>query len=228
MDTLIREGNPPAGQLASPVPQVWDPTANGGAGGWVRVYGAHNSPRAILYGPNGQPISTANRLPVDATVSGTVDVSDRADRQLGKVTLSGRNVQSQTVLPRAVRTDSTFFTVTVPAGAVACLIQYRIYSVTGTNPATLLRSFLAAPIAPNEAHAHFDRLEHDQVSSAGSQVSLRGMGVATTDLGASGQRNQAIASRARLTTHLRLNVGVSGTFGDGEGVDGEVVILWLF
>src|SRR5690606_9272128 len=35
------------------------------------------------------PVSTQNRLPVDAAVSGTVDVSDRADRQLGQVTLSG-------------------------------------------------------------------------------------------------------------------------------------------
>src|SRR5690606_13585147 len=39
------------------------------------------------------PVSTQNRLPVDAAVSGTVDVSDRADRQLGKVALSGQNVE---------------------------------------------------------------------------------------------------------------------------------------
>ena len=36
------------------------------------------------------PVSTQNRLPVDAAVSGTVDVSDRADRQLGKVALTGQ------------------------------------------------------------------------------------------------------------------------------------------
>src|SRR5690606_34680927 len=71
MDQLIREGNPPAGQLASPVPQVWDPTANGGQGGWVRIYGEHNASRAILYGPNGQPISATNRLPVEATLTGS-------------------------------------------------------------------------------------------------------------------------------------------------------------
>jgi len=38
------------------------------------------------------PVSTQNRLPVDAAVSGAVDVSDRADRQLGQVTLSGSKV----------------------------------------------------------------------------------------------------------------------------------------
>src|SRR5690606_17482215 len=39
------------------------------------------------------PVSTQNRLPVDAAVSGTVDVSDRADRQLGQVALSGSTVE---------------------------------------------------------------------------------------------------------------------------------------
>lgn len=39
------------------------------------------------------PVSTQNRLPVDAAVSGTVDVSDRADRQLGKVALTGQVVE---------------------------------------------------------------------------------------------------------------------------------------
>lgn len=64
MDRLIRESNPPAGQVASPVPQVWDPTANGGLGGWARVYGEHNASRVILYGPNGQTIDQDNPLEV--------------------------------------------------------------------------------------------------------------------------------------------------------------------
>lgn len=57
-DRLLREGSPPSGQLASPVPQYWDPDANGGKGDWRKVEGAHGAPRAILYGPNGQPIGT--------------------------------------------------------------------------------------------------------------------------------------------------------------------------
>src|SRR5690606_5359418 len=44
------------------------------------------------------PVSTQNRLPVDAAVSGAVDVSDRADRQLGQVTLSGSVVEIERVL----------------------------------------------------------------------------------------------------------------------------------
>src|SRR5690606_6081427 len=69
MRRLIREGDPPAGQLASPVPQYWNPNTEA----FEDVLGAHGAPRAILYGYglNGQPISTANRLPVEATLTGS-------------------------------------------------------------------------------------------------------------------------------------------------------------
>jgi len=54
------------------------------------------------------PVSTQNRLPVDAAVSGTVDVSDRADRQLGKVALSGSNLAlRQTIVTGAKTVTST-------------------------------------------------------------------------------------------------------------------------
>lgn len=57
---LIREGDPPAGQLASPVPQYWNPSTEA----FEDVLGAHGAPRAILYGPNGQPINNENPLEV--------------------------------------------------------------------------------------------------------------------------------------------------------------------
>ena len=71
MDQLRRETQPPAGTPPSPVPQYWNPDADQ----YERVQGAHGAPRAILYGPNGQPISSANRLPVEATVTGEVSVT---------------------------------------------------------------------------------------------------------------------------------------------------------
>lgn len=61
MDQLRRETQPPAGTPPSPVPQYWNPDTEK----YERVLGAHGAPRAMLYGPNGQPISTSNRLPVD-------------------------------------------------------------------------------------------------------------------------------------------------------------------
>lgn len=61
MDQLRRETQPPAGTPPSPVPQYWNPDTEK----YERVLGVHGAPRAMLYGPNGQPISTSNRLPVD-------------------------------------------------------------------------------------------------------------------------------------------------------------------
>ncbi len=61
MDQLIRETQPPVGRPRSPVPQYWNPDTEK----YERVLGVHGAPRAMLYGPNGQPISTSNRLPVD-------------------------------------------------------------------------------------------------------------------------------------------------------------------
>lgn len=82
MDQLRRETQPPAGTPPSPVPQYWNPDADQ----YERVQGAHGAPRAILYGPNGQPISSTNRLPVDA------DISDRPTRKLGEISVVGQSV----------------------------------------------------------------------------------------------------------------------------------------
>lgn len=83
MDQLIRETQPPAGTLRSPVPQYWNPDTEK----YERVLGVHGAPRAMLYGPNGQPISTSNRLPVD--VGGQI----HADVDLGDVTVEIAEVQ---------------------------------------------------------------------------------------------------------------------------------------
>lgn len=83
MDQLRRETQPPAGTPPSPVPQYWNPDTEK----YERVLGAHGAPRAMLYGPNGQPISASNRLPVD--VGGQI----HADVVLGDVTVQIGEVQ---------------------------------------------------------------------------------------------------------------------------------------
>lgn len=55
MDRLKREGNPPAGQLASPVPQYKRP----GSTDYEAVEGQHGAPFAILKDANGNVISPA-------------------------------------------------------------------------------------------------------------------------------------------------------------------------
>lgn len=71
MDQLRRETQPPAGMLPSPVPQYWHPDTEQ----YERVLGAHGAPRATLYGPNGQPISSSN--PLETRVQGTVTAAIR-------------------------------------------------------------------------------------------------------------------------------------------------------
>lgn len=55
MDRLIREGNPPAGQLASPVPQYKRP----GSTDYEAVEGQHGAPFAILKDASGNVVSPA-------------------------------------------------------------------------------------------------------------------------------------------------------------------------
>lgn len=98
---LIREGDPPAGQLASPVPQYWNPNTEA----FEDVLGAHGAPRAILYGPNGQPISQSNPLEVRvreleaelAAMRGMLETGD------AKVQLKGRLPQPEAPIPIDVR-----------------------------------------------------------------------------------------------------------------------------
>lgn len=78
MDTLIREGNPPAGQLASPVPQVWDPTANGGQGAWVRVHGTNNAQHVTLTGSTAE-IGHTGAIERRVVLFNAVEIRDTGD-----------------------------------------------------------------------------------------------------------------------------------------------------
>jgi hypothetical protein len=55
MDRLLREGNPPAGQLASPKPQYKKP----GVDEYAPVEGQHGAPFAILKDASGNVVSPA-------------------------------------------------------------------------------------------------------------------------------------------------------------------------
>src|SRR5690606_1239203 len=85
---LLRESNPPAGMLASPVPQYEDvSTGEPGA-----VKGRHGAPFSMLLGPDGQPIDPSNPLEVRVRELETELQELRQLLQSGdtKVQLSGR------------------------------------------------------------------------------------------------------------------------------------------
>ena len=89
MRRLIRESNPPSGQLASPVPQYWNPSTEA----FEDVLGEHGAPRAILYGPNGQPIGTQTN-PLDVRVRELEAKLDELKQTIESgVQLKGSNVE---------------------------------------------------------------------------------------------------------------------------------------
>lgn len=63
LDRLLREQNPEPGQPRVPVPQYQRVDGLG----FERVTGRHGGAHAVLLGPDGQPISSSNRLPVEVT-----------------------------------------------------------------------------------------------------------------------------------------------------------------
>jgi len=102
MRRLIREGNPPSGQLASPVPQYWNPST----GTFEDVLGAHGAPRAILYDPNGQPIGTQTN-PLDVRVRELEAKLDVLKQTIESgVQLKGRDVEVVTVYDALAITDT--------------------------------------------------------------------------------------------------------------------------
>jgi len=83
LDRLIREQHPEVGQLRVPVPQY----QKVGGVGYEKVTGQHGGAHAVLLGPNGQPISSVNRLPVE--VAGEVGIAGGSIGVTGNVGITG-------------------------------------------------------------------------------------------------------------------------------------------
>ena len=83
LDRLIREQHPEVGQPRVPVPQY----QKVGGVGYEKVTGQHGGAHAVLLGPNGQPISSVNRLPVE--VAGEVGIAGGSIGVTGNVGITG-------------------------------------------------------------------------------------------------------------------------------------------
>lgn len=106
LDRLLREQNPEPGQPRIPVPQY----QKVGGLGYEKVTGQYGGAHAVLLGPNGQPISSGNRLAVDTGLNGILQiVADNQGRLYGspdggttwkavKVNSSGQLELAQTVV----------------------------------------------------------------------------------------------------------------------------------
>lgn len=121
MDRLKREANPPVGQLASPVPQAWDPNL----GDFREITGQNLG--GGRFGTDGvQWGKTASGLfvPIKVTNDGAQEVQ-----------LSGTIVE-ETIVPEQTITASKTFLLSQPAGIDSVMITAHIKSLTGTFEAS--------------------------------------------------------------------------------------------
>lgn len=80
LDRLLREQNPEPGQPRIPVPQYQKIDGLG----YEKVTGQHGGAHAVLLSPDGQPINSGNRLPVDTGLTNNLQIiADNQGRLYG-------------------------------------------------------------------------------------------------------------------------------------------------
>ena len=87
MDRLLREGNPPAGQLASPKPQYKKP----GVDEYAPVEGQHGAPFAILKDASGNVVSPATEAKLEQVRALLSGVATEAKLEQARVLLNSIN-----------------------------------------------------------------------------------------------------------------------------------------
>jgi hypothetical protein len=87
MDRLKREGNPPVGQLASPIPQYKKP----GSTDYEAVEGQHGAPFAILKDASGSVVSPATEAKLEQVRALLSGVATEAKLEQARVLLNSIN-----------------------------------------------------------------------------------------------------------------------------------------
>lgn len=225
---LLRESNPPAGMLASPVPQYEDVST--GEPGVVK--GRDGAPFSMLLGPDGQPIDPSNPLEVRVRELETELQELRQLLQSGdtKVQLTGQNVQ--VVSPRGIYDgDDINHVFKAPIGATGFSVHATIYGVTGTfDPGEGLgvRLFLLSGDAYRAVRT-LAEINSPRVSSGEGNVLIY---VGPYDIDETMLHSRVLAHKLINTgmfyPYLRLDLMVNGTFGAGEGFDCEMLLVWHY
>lgn len=218
MSRLKREGNPPSGQWASPVPQAWDPSISD-----FRELTGQNLGGGRFGADGVQWGKTASGLfvPIRVTNDGTQEVQ-----------LSGNLVVSETLFPRQVRQQGETSRIlrTPPAGAKGFVVKHIIYGATGNflseqgsklfvetravNDASGTYVLFSVPITPTYT------LGHHQVVVVHPGITSEGI------VAASGRQIKTVNTPASLFNWIFFTQ-TSGTFTAGQGVDSEVILQWI-
>jgi hypothetical protein len=119
MDRLLREGNPPAGQLASPKPQYKKP----GVDEYAPVEGQHGAPFAILKDASGNVVSPATDAKLEQVKSELELVKSELEAIKANQLSGDQKVQvSGHIQEFAVASWDDLPPDSVPVGSVAMLI----------------------------------------------------------------------------------------------------------
>src|SRR5690625_1743361 len=114
---LVRESNPPAGMLASPTPQVYDLATNQPG----TVVGYNGAPASVLVDLLGNPISSANRLPVADQAA--VDKLEQVRGLLADLESNGATAANQTAIADVLGTRATEATLTGAVDKLTALVD---------------------------------------------------------------------------------------------------------
>ena len=272
MDRLLREGNPPAGQLASPKPQYKKP----GVDEYAPVEGQHGAPFATLKDASGNVVSpateakleqvrallsgvaTENKLEQARVLLNTISTKDFATQttlaavlaKLGqleteiqavkanqlsgdqKVQLSGTMDTREVIRPRALLTkgESNVTIKTVPTGAKGFVAQLIVHGISGTWEAGGGVSFRVAHYSASRSGFHFI---YDSINSSHMEdIVIKmypGLGTAVP----TGLAVKLTERWSNVNDILEERVGfridiTGGTFSEGQGVDCELRVRWLY
>lgn len=230
MDRLLREGDPPSGQIASPKPQY--KKAGSDPIEYEPVEGQHGAPFAMLVDANGNPIIPASAEDIAAleTELGLVKSELAAVKAMltdgtakGQVTLSGNMVTQ--LAPRAIRTSKYLFPTTeIPAWCRGMHVQVYIRGVTGSFESGQGLSLITRPVIREAGIANIELASPRLVKfTAFDQFWVNGGNKGEAMFARGGIQVAGIMGGNRLSGEL----AISGTFGEGEGIDCEAWAIFM-
>lgn len=218
---LIRETNPPAGSPRIPVPQIYDDVQEGPS----TVRGRHGIPGAVLYGPDGNPLSqvatestlaeAVSRLNAILTrLEGTLDVDVggqiHADVDLGDVTVQIGEVQQGKRGPNSQPWEVQL------TGQIEVLYEGSVSTITAGSSVTLVakrptefkevRGGIAVSSATRgDWRLYVSHLHASGGNNFGSEDLVR---LTDNDIGGSGAKNL-------LSSHFEVRVSNNNSFDAG-------------
>jgi hypothetical protein len=200
MSRLHRETNPTPGFSPGVLPQ------HEKTDGTFVVTGENNPLPTIIYGPDGQPLFTAEKP--------------------AHVQLTGRKVEEVILYPRAIRTSNTARAVIVPSGAIGLIVTVMVYGVTGTFGSNQGLHLSVGQI-DNMSTLGAYRLVTNRVTSP-----HRLHGYIYPGLDLSNAQNIANAQfvGVSMIPFARVGIGmdISGTFDTDQGFDCELRYYWFY